>query len=102
MQYNTNKSVNKYMEKSAIVSITTPESVEMPLNEYYSALSTDDKRRLRKYLREEMGIYDGTFYSWMKGIYPPKKWNLNKMQQIISTRMTDAVYRKTSDHANDL
>lgn len=90
------------MEKSAIVSITTPESVEMPLNEYYSALSTDDKRRFRKYLREETGIYDPTFYSWMKGIYYPKKWNLNKMQQIISTRMADAVYRKTSDHANDL
>ena len=90
------------MEKSKIVSITTPESVKMPLNEYFAALSTDDKRRLRKYLREEAGIQDASFYGWMRGRNNPPQWRRSKMQQIISTRMTDAVYRKTSDHANDL
>lgn len=80
-------SVHKYMKKKNLFLVATNKDRKIPFGVYYHTLSADQKKKFRDHIKEYLGVYDSTFYGWVRGKFHPNKFRAAKLQEIISHKM---------------
>lgn len=75
------------MKNQTIFTVTVSDGQKIPFREYFLKLSTDDKRALRQYAKQYLGVHNSTFYDWVNCRRSPSRFRLQKIQMIVSHKM---------------
>ena len=86
--YRNNISVHKYMKNQTIFTVPLCRTVrKYPSESIFWDFLQYDKRALRQYAKQYLGVHDSTFYDWVNCRRSPSRFRLQKIQMIVSHKM---------------